>query len=61
MNILIFGPNGSGKGNYGGQLLKKNINLPILNPELFSGKTSRGELTSEKKAKEFIDRGDLVL
>nr|2XB4_A Chain A, Adenylate Kinase [Megalodesulfovibrio gigas] len=59
MNILIFGPNGSGKGTQG-NLVKDKYSLAHIESggifrEHIGGGTELG-----KKAKEFIDRGDLV-
>ncbi|GAB6036091.1 adenylate kinase [Fundidesulfovibrio butyratiphilus] len=59
MNILIFGPNGSGKGTQGALVKKKydlaHIESGAIFREHISGGTELG-----KKAKEFIDRGALV-
>ena len=59
MNILFFGPNGSGKGTQGA-ILKEEYNMPqIESGVIFRENISNGtELGS--KAKEYIDRGDLV-
>lgn len=59
MNILFFGPNGSGKGTQGA-IVKEKYNLPhIESGAIFRGNISKGtELGA--KAKEYIDRGDLV-
>ncbi len=59
MNILFFGPNGSGKGTQGA-ILKDKYNTPhIESGAIFRENISNGtELGS--KAKEFIDKGDLV-
>lgn len=59
MNILIFGPNGSGKGTQGA-LLKEKYHLAHIESggifrEHIGGGTELG-----KKAKEYMDRGDLV-
>lgn len=59
MNILIFGPNGSGKGTQG-SLVKDKYNLAHIESggifrEHIGGGTELG-----MKAKAFIDRGDLV-
>ncbi|GAB7080216.1 adenylate kinase [Megalodesulfovibrio paquesii] len=59
MNILIFGPNGSGKGTQG-NLVKDKYKLAHIESggifrEHIGGGTELG-----KKAKAFIDRGDLV-
>jgi len=59
MNILFFGPNGSGKGTQG-SILKGKYNTPhIESGAIFRDNISKGtELGT--KAKEYIDRGDLV-
>jgi adenylate kinase len=59
MNILFFGPNGSGKGTQGA-ILKDKYNIPhIESGAIFRDNISKGtELGA--KAKEYIDRGDLV-
>jgi len=59
MNILFFGPNGSGKGTQGA-ILKEKYSLPhIESGAIFRENISKGtELGA--KAKEYIDRGDLV-
>jgi adenylate kinase len=59
MNILFFGPNGSGKGTQGA-ILKEKYNTPHIESgaifrENISKKTKLGE-----EAKSYIDRGDLV-
>ena len=59
MNILLFGPNGSGKGTQG-SLIKGKFNLAHIESggifrEHIGGGTELG-----KKAKAYIDRGDLV-
>ena len=53
MNILFFGPNGSGKGTQGA-ILKDKYNTPHIEENISQG-SELGE-----KAKEYIDRGDLV-
>ena len=59
MNILIFGPNGSGKGTQG-DLLKQKYNLAhIESGAIFRENISDGTELG-KKAKAYIDRGDLV-
>ena len=59
MNILIFGPNGSGKGTQGAVVQKKydipHIETGVIFRQNISQKTPLGE-----KAKAFIDRGELV-
>lgn len=59
MNILFFGPNGSGKGTQGA-ILKEKYSLPhIESGAIFRDNISKGtELGA--KAKAYIDRGDLV-
>lgn len=59
MNILFFGPNGSGKGTQGA-ILKEKYNTPhIESGAIFRENISKGtELGA--KAKAYIDRGDLV-
>ena len=59
MNILIFGPNGSGKGTQGA-IVQKKYNVPhietgVIFRQNISNKTPLGE-----KAKAYIDRGELV-
>jgi adenylate kinase len=59
MNILFFGPNGSGKGTQGA-ILKDKYNTPhIESGAIFRDNIGKGtELGA--KAKAYIDRGDLV-
>ena len=59
MNILFFGPNGSGKGTQGA-ILKDKYNIAhIESGAIFRENISNGtELGA--KAKEYIDKGDLV-
>ena len=59
MNILMFGPNGSGKGTQG-TILKDKYNLPhIESGAIFRENISKGTQLGAK-AKEYIDRVDLV-
>jgi len=59
MNILFFGPNGSGKGTQG-SILKDKYNTPhIESGAIFRDNIGKGTELGEK-AKEYIDRGDLV-
>ncbi|MBC8433424.1 MAG: adenylate kinase [Desulfobacterales bacterium] len=59
MNILFFGPNGSGKGTQGA-ILKDKYNTPhIESGAIFRENISKGTELGQK-AKEYIDRGDLV-
>lgn len=59
MNILIFGPNGSGKGTQG-SLAKKKYDLDHIESGAIFRKHIGGGTELGKKAKEFIDRGELV-
>jgi len=59
MNILIFGPNGSGKGTQGA-IVQKIYNVThVESGGLFRENIKNGTELG-KKAKEFMDRGDLV-
>ena len=59
MNILFFGPNGSGKGTQGA-ILKDLYNTPhIESGAIFRENISKGTELG-KKAQAFIDHGDLV-
>ncbi|SHJ38464.1 Adenylate kinase [Desulfatibacillum alkenivorans DSM 16219] len=59
MRILFFGPNGSGKGTQG-SIVKDKYNIPhIESGAIFRENISKGTEIG-KKAKEYIDRGDLV-
>jgi len=59
VNILIFGPNGSGKGTQGAVVQRKygvpHIETGVIFRNNISGGTELG-----KKAKTYIDRGELV-
>jgi len=59
MNILIFGPNGSGKGTQGAIVQKKykitHVESGVIFRQNIKNKTPLG-----MKAKEYIDRGSLV-
>ena len=59
MNILIFGPNGSGKGTQG-ELVKQKYNLAHIESGAIFREHIGGGTDLGKKAKEYIDRGDLV-
>ena len=59
MNILIFGPNGSGKGTQG-DLLKEKYNLAHIESGAIFREQIGGGTELGKKAKAYIDRGDLV-
>ena len=59
MNILFFGPNGSGKGTQGA-ILKDKYNTPhIESGAIFRENISKGTELGQQ-AKDYIDRGDLV-
>jgi len=59
MNIVFFGPNGSGKGTQGA-ILKDKFTIPhIESGAIFRDNISKGTDLGTK-AKEYIDRGDLV-
>lgn len=59
MNILFFGPNGSGKGTQG-TLLKDKYNIAHIESGGIFRENIKGGTELGKKAKEYIDRGDLV-
>ena len=59
MNILFFGPNGSGKGTQGAILQKRYNVQHVESGVIFRDNISRGTELG-KKAKQFIDRGELV-
>ena len=59
MNILFFGPNGSGKGTQGAILQKQFDVQHIESGAIFRDNISKGTELG-KKAKRFIDRGELV-
>ncbi|GAB6888495.1 adenylate kinase [Desulfothermus okinawensis JCM 13304] len=59
MNILIFGPNGSGKGTQG-SLLKKKFNLAHIESGAIFRDHIKNGTDLGKKAKEYIDKGELV-
>ncbi|MBW2000446.1 MAG: adenylate kinase [Deltaproteobacteria bacterium] len=59
MNIILFGPNGCGKGTQGTKI-KEKYHIPhIETGVIFRDNISRGTDLG-KRAKEYIDRGDLV-
>jgi len=59
MNILFFGPNGSGKGTQGA-ILQQRYHIPhIETGVIFRDNISQGTELG-KKAKDYIDRGELV-
>lgn len=59
MNILFFGPNGSGKGTQG-TILKDKYDMAHIESGLIFRDNIKGGTELGKKAKEYIDRGDLV-
>ncbi len=59
MNILIFGPNGSGKGTQGA-IVQKKYSVPHIETGVIFRDNIKKGTDLGKKAKAFIDRGDLV-
>lgn len=59
MNILIFGPNGSGKGTQGA-IVQKKFNTPHIESGVIFRENIKGGTELGRKAKAYIDRGDLV-
>ncbi len=59
MNILIFGPNGSGKGTQGA-IVQEKYNIAHIESGAIFRKNIGGGTELGMKAKEYIDRGDLV-
>lgn len=59
MNILVFGPNGSGKGTQGA-IIQKKYNLPHIESGAIFRKNIGEGTELGKQAKAYIDRGDLV-
>ena len=59
MNILFFGPNGSGKGTQGA-IVQKKYNIAHIESGAIFRQNIGGGTELGKKAKEYIDRGDLV-
>ena len=59
MNILIFGPNGSGKGTQGA-IIQKKYNVPHIESGAIFREHIGGGTELGKKAKAYIERGDLV-
>ena len=59
MNILIFGPNGSGKGTQG-SLVKQKYDLAHIESGAIFREHIGGGTELGKKAKAYMDRGDLV-
>ena len=59
MNIIIFGPNGSGKGTQG-EFLKENFKIPHIESGVIFRENINNNTKLGKKAKLFIDKGNLV-
>ena len=59
MNILTFGPNGSGKGTQGA-IVKEKYGIDHIESGAIFREHIKGGTELGKKAKEYIDRGDLV-
>lgn len=59
MNILAFGPNGSGKGTQGA-IVKDKYGMDHIESGAIFREHIKGGTELGKKAKEYIDRGDLV-
>lgn len=59
MNVLFFGPNGSGKGTQGA-ILKDKYSLPHIESGAIFRTNIKGGTELGMKAKAYIDRGDLV-
>ncbi len=59
MNVLFFGPNGSGKGTQGA-ILKDKYNIAHIESGAIFRENIKGGTELGKKAKSFIDAGDLV-
>jgi adenylate kinase len=59
MNILAFGPNGSGKGTQGA-IVKEKHGLDHIESGAIFREHIKGGTELGKKAKEYIDSGDLV-
>ncbi len=59
MNIIFFGPNGSGKGTQG-SILKDKYNIAHIESGAIFRDNIKGGTELGKKAKAYIDKGDLV-
>jgi adenylate kinase len=59
MNILVFGPNGSGKGTQGA-LVQGKYGTPLIEAGVIFRKNISGGTELGKKASVFINKGDLV-
>jgi len=60
MNIIIFGPNGSGKGTQGELIKQKFGSLAHIESGAIFREHIGGGTELGKKAKSYIDKGDLV-
>ena len=59
MNILVFGPNGSGKGTQGA-IVQKKFGVPHIETGVIFRENIKKGTELGKKAKGYIDRGELV-
>ncbi|MEN6321232.1 MAG: nucleoside monophosphate kinase [Syntrophaceae bacterium] len=59
MNFLLFGPNGSGKGTQGA-ILQKVFSIPHIETGVIFRKNILGSTDIGRRAKEYINRGELV-
>jgi adenylate kinase len=59
MNILIFGPNGSGKGTQGA-VVQKRYGIPHIETGVIFRENIKNDTELGIRAKDFIDRGELV-
>ena len=59
MNILIFGPNGSGKGTQGA-LIHEKFHIPHIEAGVIFRKNISDGTELGKKARKYIDEGELV-
>jgi len=59
MNILIFGPNGSGKGTQGA-VVQKRYGVPHIETGVIFRDNIKNGTELGKRANDFIDRGELV-
>ena len=59
MNILFFGPNGSGKGTQGA-IVKEKFGIPHIETGVIFRENVSGGTDLGKEAKGYIDRGELV-
>ncbi|MCF8110949.1 MAG: adenylate kinase [Desulfobacteraceae bacterium] len=59
MNILFFGPNGSGKGTQGA-ILKEKFSIPHIESGVIFRENIKGGTELGKKARAYIDQGELV-